>query len=198
VKTGTTSDFRDNWTIGFTPDVVVGVWVGNADNQPMHDVSGVSGAAPLRRDVLDGLIQNEAPTEFRRPPASAQVTLCADSEAVAGVECPAHRLEWLIATTTEPVAVRRETAPLRITYPDPGTVIVLDPKLPSAAQRVPIEVDRGGASGSVQVSVDGVLVGGRDSSGLVGWVPTPGHHVLGAISSEGVDSGPVEIEVVPS
>ena len=44
VKTGTTSDFRDNWTIGFTPDVVVGVWVGNADNQPMHDVSGVSGA----------------------------------------------------------------------------------------------------------------------------------------------------------
>ncbi|MER3515348.1 MAG: hypothetical protein C4310_13925, partial [Chloroflexota bacterium] len=42
-KTGTTTDWRDNWTIGYTPDLVVGVWVGNADNSPMYDVSGISG-----------------------------------------------------------------------------------------------------------------------------------------------------------
>ena len=53
VKTGTTNDFRDNWTIGYTPDLLVGVWVGNADNRPMREVSGVTGAAPLWRDVLE-------------------------------------------------------------------------------------------------------------------------------------------------
>ncbi|HEX9013141.1 MAG TPA: transglycosylase domain-containing protein, partial [Anaerolineaceae bacterium] len=46
-KTGTTNDFRDNWTLGYTPDLAVGVWVGNADNTPMHDSTGVTGAAPI-------------------------------------------------------------------------------------------------------------------------------------------------------
>jgi len=46
-KTGTTTDYRDNWVIGYTPNLVTGVWVGNADNRPMVDVTGVSGAAPI-------------------------------------------------------------------------------------------------------------------------------------------------------
>src|SRR5690606_31013853 len=45
-KTGTTNDFRDNWTMGYTPDLVVGVWVGNADYTPMINTTGVEGAAP--------------------------------------------------------------------------------------------------------------------------------------------------------
>jgi len=57
VKTGTTNDMRDNWTVGWTSDVVVGVWVGNNDNSPMKNVaSGVSGAAPIwRKQMLDVL-----------------------------------------------------------------------------------------------------------------------------------------------
>ncbi|HFB52346.1 MAG TPA: penicillin-binding protein, partial [Anaerolineae bacterium] len=46
-KTGTTTDFRDNWTVGYTPDFVTGVWVGNADNEPMKHVTGITGAAPI-------------------------------------------------------------------------------------------------------------------------------------------------------
>ena len=53
VKTGTTTDWRDNWTVGYTPDLVGGVWVGNADNTPMLGVSGVSGAGPIWRDVME-------------------------------------------------------------------------------------------------------------------------------------------------
>lgn len=53
VKTGTTNDKRDNWTIGWTPSVIVGVWVGNNDNSPMKDVaSGVTGAAPIWRKII--------------------------------------------------------------------------------------------------------------------------------------------------
>jgi penicillin-binding protein 1C len=196
VKTGTTSDFRDNWTIGFTPDVVVGVWVGNADNHPMRDVSGVSGAAPLWRDVLDGATGDQASSRFQRPADLVQVTLCADSAAVAGPDCAAHRLEWLMSSTI--VAGDTPTrVPLRVAYPDSGTAIVLDPTLPVAAQQVPIEIEADGAVSDFQVLVDGVAVGARSTSGPVGWPPTLGRHVIRAIG-RGVESGPVEIEVVPS
>jgi membrane carboxypeptidase/penicillin-binding protein PbpC len=51
-KTGTTNDFRDNWTVGYTTDYVMGVWAGNDDNSPMIDVSGISGAAPIWHDSM--------------------------------------------------------------------------------------------------------------------------------------------------
>ena len=54
-KTGTSSDFRDNWAIGFTPEFTVGVWMGNFDGTPMRGVSGVSGAAPVLHGVFDYL-----------------------------------------------------------------------------------------------------------------------------------------------
>ncbi|HNB54317.1 MAG TPA: transglycosylase domain-containing protein, partial [Anaerolineales bacterium] len=51
-KTGTTNDFRDNWTLGYTPEVVVGVWVGNADYTPMVNTTGLSGAAPIWAEFI--------------------------------------------------------------------------------------------------------------------------------------------------
>ncbi|GCE04095.1 transglycosylase domain-containing protein [Dictyobacter aurantiacus] len=55
-KTGTTDDFRDNWTIGYTPDVVVGVWVGNANNEKMRDVIGITGAGPIWHSVMERVL----------------------------------------------------------------------------------------------------------------------------------------------
>ena len=51
-KTGTTNDFRDNWTVGYTTDYVMGVWAGNDDNSPMINVSGIDGAAPIWHDSM--------------------------------------------------------------------------------------------------------------------------------------------------
>lgn len=59
VKTGTTNDFRDNWTIGYTPGLVVGVWMGNSDGHPMRDSSGLRGAAPIWRRVMEGVYADE-------------------------------------------------------------------------------------------------------------------------------------------
>jgi membrane carboxypeptidase/penicillin-binding protein PbpC len=47
VKTGTTNDYKDNWTVGYTPQVAIGVWIGNTDNSAMKKVSGITGAAPV-------------------------------------------------------------------------------------------------------------------------------------------------------
>ncbi len=79
VKTGTTTDWRDNWTVGYTPDLVVGVWAGNADNEPMQHVSGVVGAAPIWHDVMETLLKGRPAREFVEPPGMARVEVCADS-----------------------------------------------------------------------------------------------------------------------
>jgi penicillin-binding protein 1C len=68
VKTGTSKDMRDNWCIGFTRRYTVGVWVGNASGAPMHGVSGVVGAAPVWRRIVEALA-DEAPAVAPRAAA---------------------------------------------------------------------------------------------------------------------------------
>ena len=69
VKTGTTDNKRDNWTFGYTPEFVVGVWVGNNDNSPMDPrlASGVTGAAPIWNRIMTELLKNREPVAFRKP-----------------------------------------------------------------------------------------------------------------------------------
>lgn len=69
VKTGTSNDKRDNWTVGYTPSYVVSVWVGNNDNEPMDPVltSGVTGASPIWHDIMTQLTGSKADEPFPRP-----------------------------------------------------------------------------------------------------------------------------------
>ncbi len=66
VKTGTTNDIRDNWTVGFTPDLLTIVWVGNTDSTPMNNrlVSGVTGAAPIWHDIMTWLLRDREKIEW--------------------------------------------------------------------------------------------------------------------------------------
>ncbi len=66
-KTGTSSNYRDNWAIGFTPEFTVGVWVGNPDNSPMRGITGVTGAAPVLHDVFVYLHERRGTSWFRQP-----------------------------------------------------------------------------------------------------------------------------------
>ncbi len=69
VKTGTTDEKRDNWTIGYTPSRVVGVWVGNNDNTPMSPVvaSGVTGASPIWNKIMQAALKGQANQPFEKP-----------------------------------------------------------------------------------------------------------------------------------
>ncbi len=67
VKTGTSTSYRDNWAIGYTPEFTAGVWVGNFDGSPMHDVSGVSGAAPVLHDIFEQLHREFGTSWYARP-----------------------------------------------------------------------------------------------------------------------------------
>ena len=74
-KTGTSTDFRDNWTIGFTPEFTVGVWVGNFDGSPMHEVSGVTGAGPILHGIFDHLRAQKRTSWYLRPAALVDRTV---------------------------------------------------------------------------------------------------------------------------
>ncbi|MBI3384602.1 penicillin-binding protein [Candidatus Gottesmanbacteria bacterium] len=79
VKTGTTNDKRDNWTIGFTPSFVVVVWVGNNDNSPMHPylTSGITGAAPIWHNIMVNLLKNKPNETIGKSEDIIEVNVCA-------------------------------------------------------------------------------------------------------------------------
>ncbi len=98
-KTGTTRNARDNWTIGYTPSRVVGVWVGNADNTPMRGTSGITGAAPIFRDVLFAALRGRARESFARPQGIVDREICRLSGKLMTTDCPTSLLEHFIEGT---------------------------------------------------------------------------------------------------
>ena len=99
-KTGTSNDFRDNWTLGYTPDLAVGVWVGNADYAPMQDISGLTGAAPVWSEFMQYAVQkltNGNPTPFYKPSGIVDRVICAISGTEPSQWCPSQRSEYFAA-----------------------------------------------------------------------------------------------------
>lgn len=97
VKTGTTNDYRDNWTIGYTPELVVGVWVGNNDNTEMRGVSGISGAAPIWHDFMTSALNDSPVTQFRRPAGVVTREVCAETGMPVDGTCRERRSEIFAA-----------------------------------------------------------------------------------------------------
>lgn len=76
VKTGTTENYRDAWTIGYTPSLVVGVWVGNNDNTPMDQIAGSLGAAPIWRLLMERFLAKTAIERFVLPSSVQRKAIC--------------------------------------------------------------------------------------------------------------------------
>ena len=98
-KTGTTRNARDNWAIGYTPDRIVGVWVGNADNTPMKGTSGITGAGPIFHDVMEVAMAGLPVREFARPAGTTEQTICRLSGKLPSSLCPQTINEYFLAGT---------------------------------------------------------------------------------------------------
>ena len=99
VKTGTTSNFHDNWAVGYTPDLVVGVWAGNTSYEPMRGVSGLSGAAPIWHQFMRAVLTGRPPRPFVQPQGLVHVEVCELSGMLPTPACPYRRWEWFIEGT---------------------------------------------------------------------------------------------------
>ena len=170
VKTGTSSDFRDTWTAGFTRDYTVAVWVGNFDGRPMRDISGVTGAGPLWSRIMLHLHEAHEPRAFVRPRGYVRRPICASTGARPGPGCEAAVDEWLDAAdlraygaarahelgseydawlVTQPERARLAT---RVLFPQDGDVFVDEPGAPDQQLRIEIA---GAAESAARVSVGG-------------------------------------------
>jgi membrane carboxypeptidase/penicillin-binding protein PbpC len=130
VKTGTTNDFIDNWTLGSTPQVTAGVWVGNTDSTPMEKVTGLTGAAPIWHAVMKYVTQNLPLEEWNEPNGINRVTVCYPSGLLPTRDCQSLVDEIFIAGT-EPTAtdnvwqafqVNRDTGKLATVFTPPELV----------------------------------------------------------------------------
>jgi penicillin-binding protein 1C len=94
-KTGTSSDFRDNWAFGYTPEFTVGVWVGNFDGTPMQGISGVTGAAPILHELMEHLHARFGTTWYAQPPTVTEAVV----HSLTGKQATAGRapdgLDWV-------------------------------------------------------------------------------------------------------
>ncbi|MBI5452625.1 transglycosylase domain-containing protein [Candidatus Gottesmanbacteria bacterium] len=99
VKTGTSNNFRDNWTIGYTPDYLTVVWVGNNDGSFMNKnlVSGITGAAPIWNEIMTELLKNTAPKDFPVPQGLIPVKICAVNGLLTCPYCPQEKTEYFTA-----------------------------------------------------------------------------------------------------
>ncbi len=167
VKTGTSKDMRDNWCVGFTDRYTIGVWVGNASGAAMHDVSGVSGAAPVWHALAEAL-QSGRPSQPPRAPAGVtRQRIAFDSHK------EPQRDEVFLSGTER--ALQKATAEVAgaqrfgITSPRDGSIFAIDPDIPPLAQRITFEGEKG------LWLLDGKPLATAER---VRWAPWPGRHRL--------------------
>jgi 1A family penicillin-binding protein len=98
-KTGTTNGFKDNWTMGYTPQLTVGVWVGNTDNESMENVTGLSGAAPIWNAVMRKYHEGQPALWYDAPPGIVQRVVCQPSGLLPTDQCQEQRAELFVAGT---------------------------------------------------------------------------------------------------
>lgn len=106
VKTGTTNDYRDAWTIGYTTSLVTGVWVGNTDNSEMDRIAGSTGAGPIWHNFMERALplmeaEGNWAIAFPRPAGIVEVEVCATSGQLPASDCP-HTRHEVFAAGTEP------------------------------------------------------------------------------------------------
>jgi penicillin-binding protein 1C len=185
VKTGTSKDMRDNWCVGFSSRYTVGVWVGNFFGEPMQDVSGVSGAAPIWRDIIEYLHRQETSTLPSAPHELTRARVDFDD----AVEPP--RVEWFLAGTALARSEHARDSALdpKIVYPGEGAIIALDPDIPAARQRVEFVAQPRRAD--TQWILDGDAL---DAGARIDWEPKAGHHVL-VLAVDGRELSRVRFEV---
>lgn len=135
VKTGTSKDMRDNWCVGFSDKYTVGVWVGNATGEPMFDVSGVSGSAPVWFAIMKYLNQNSK-SQKPTPPDNVINQIITFNP-----EVEAERSEWFVKGTQVAKIEKIENHEVvKINYPNDGTIIALDPDIPPYNQKIQINI----------------------------------------------------------
>ncbi|HSH05325.1 MAG TPA: transglycosylase domain-containing protein, partial [Anaerolineae bacterium] len=129
VKTGTTTTGQDAWTVGYTPDFLLSIWLGNTDNSPMTGITGLNGPAPIWRAITSWHTHNTPIQLWSRPTTLVERTVCRDSGLLPTEYCPTIRdyfipgtLPTAFDTIYRPFRINRETGRLATIYTPPELI----------------------------------------------------------------------------
>jgi penicillin-binding protein 1C len=197
-KTGTSTGWRDNLAIGVTPGVTAAVWVGNFDGSGMAEVSGVTGAGPILRRVMDAAMEGRSRRAFEAPKSLELRRVCPLSGGLAGASCPTSRDEWLPVGRARRAcglhgAPEADAGSVAVTYPAANASFRLDARRPVADQAIPLRATTGGAA-EARWLVDDAVIAAVQAPFVARWVPTPGLHRI-AVEAGGLRSAPVTVWV---
>jgi penicillin-binding protein 1C len=199
VKTGTSSDYHDIWTLGFDNRYTVGVWMGNLGGAPTDQLTGSLGPAPVLRQIFARLRGTAPYAGLWHSPGLRAVATC---EWIGPPPC-VQRQEWYLPPQATLAARTKasETSSPQIAQPLPGEMLAIDPRLPVSSQQFRFTLDANGRTiQRVEWQVDGkpLPASGEDTTS---WVLVPGSHrvtakvwVDGAVAA--TQLGPVEFSVV--
>ncbi|MBV6271651.1 penicillin-binding protein 1C [Alcaligenaceae bacterium CGII-47] len=192
VKTGTSKDMRDNWSLGWSQDYTVGVWVGNSAGASMRDVSGVSGAGPIWHDVMVYLHRTRRSVQMPEPEGLSYARV----SYAKGLE-PA-RMEVFIGDTAQadfsPFDAEGGQGGLQIAEPVDGTILALDPDIPVSHQRMRLRaIDISARTAALaHWYLDGEPYA---QAGQVDWQPVAGQHIIELRDESGIVLDRVKIQV---
>jgi penicillin-binding protein 1C len=218
-KTGTSKDFRDNWTIGYTPAITIGVWVGNFDGRPMHNVSGMTGAGPLFRDVMLLVSSRNQNEEFREPTNLVHRAICPLSGKLPSARCPGtideiflpgteprvpcslNHQKGIIPAAVLPESSERLPSGVEITFPQDGDIFKMDPVLRKTYQSILLKASVNETPGIrlVEWRVNGRKIGDCRRPYSLAWNLSPGSYTIRAraLGKDGaMESRPVKILVI--
>lgn len=193
-KTGTSKDYKDNFTLAYTPRWTIGVWVGNFDATPMQQISGVTGAGPIMHDLAVYLQRKYPSPPFETPEGVTRALVCAQSGLLAGPACKHTKEEVFDFAHLPAVCDGKHTASapaLAITSPSAGDVFKLDPSVPLSSQSVKFEA-------ACRVSGCAWTLDGNTLPGVscqTWWTLKPGKHALSVAC--GGEKASVSFEVLP-
>jgi penicillin-binding protein 1C len=184
VKTGTSKDMRDNWCVGYSERYTVGVWSGNFSGEPMWNVSGISGAAPVWVEIMTWLHRGGGfhDKSAAQPPAGL-VYIALPNEP--------DRREWFIRGTESAISPGTAKSPARIVYPADAVIIAIDPNIPADDQKLFFEASS--YSGEFYWKLNGELLGSAEALRL--WSPEPGRHNLILADTNGHTVDEINFEV---
>ncbi len=209
VKTGTSTDYRDAWAVGFSHRYTVGVWMGNLDQKAMKKVTGSTGPALVLRAVFAELNRHKEKRPLYLSPRLKGVTICRVSGKLARAECPTMN-EWFepdsapaltcsihggnngegVATVT----AKNEITPYLL-QPTPGLQLAMDPRVPDELEAFPFMLNEDTLAKKIEWVVDGSLVGSTEEGEYL-WPLSRGPHTALARVWPLNGNMPVETEAI--
>jgi len=197
VKTGTSSDYRDAWSVGYNDRFTVGVWFGNLDYAEMQEITGANGPAFVLRTIFNELNKNRDVRPLYLSPQLRKQRVCIESGMAADSQCAA-RDEWFIAGSGPQPADRpadQQEGTIRLRKPTHGLMLAMDPRIPDEDEYFEFRTSSSDRIRKVEWFVNGMAVGeSRDNA--YHWKVSRGHFTVMARVWLNREKQPIETEPV--